>query len=395
MMRPSRTTVLLGLLLLAQTGYLIGRRDKPPSPPALLNTERQLGKIEPVTALNNGRWIRSFRTTDGTLYLKGGLLSRDGGQTVQSAEIPSILEEINASPERAAIVLPGLFYAIKGKAELERTGIYRVQGWRSTDDLKTLTPEVVRIEVPEGPQGNGKQDEWYGLYVYRTILEMPDGSWLLTMYGNFDSDTLHPNDRSSQHEVKCMMRTIVLTSHDRGQSWKYLATVAAPRAGDPIGEGFVEPAITRLQDGRLLCIMRTGHYFPLYASWSSDSGKSWSAPVYTGLDRGCDPCLITLSDGRAALSWGKRFPEGYSRLDSVDDATRFAYPGEGLVNLAISENNGKSWINHPVATGMGSCYSTIFEVEPGILFFQADQWIWRVKLLQPTEESPHERSAHQ
>lgn len=37
--------------------------------------------IGPITALNNGRWIRSFRAADGTLYLRAKLRSRDVGQT--------------------------------------------------------------------------------------------------------------------------------------------------------------------------------------------------------------------------------------------------------------------------------------------------------------------------
>ncbi|MBK7713766.1 MAG: exo-alpha-sialidase [Bacteroidales bacterium] len=100
-----------------------------------------------------------------------------------------------------------------------------------------------------------------------------------------------------------MQRTFIVSSDDKGATWHYVSTVAAPRAGDPVGEGLVEPAITMLQDGRLLCVMRSGHHFPLYASWSSDNGKTWSDPLYTGLDRACDPCLITLHDGTVALSW--------------------------------------------------------------------------------------------
>ena len=146
------------------------------------------------------------------------------------------------------------------------------------------------------------------MYVYRTILELPDGTWLMSMYGNFNQDELVPNDLSSKHEVKFMMRTFIVTSRDRGRTWHYLSSVAVPKTGDPIGEGFVEPAITRLNDGRLLCIMRTGHHYPLYASWSSDNGKTWTAPFYTGIDRACDPCLIKLHDGRLALSWGASLP---------------------------------------------------------------------------------------
>ncbi len=181
-----------------------------------------------------------------------------------------------------------------------------------------------------------------------------------------------------------MQRTFVVTSTDEGRTWNYLSTVASPRAGDPVGEGFVEPALTLLDDGRLLCVMRSGHHFPLYASWSEDAGRSWSPPMYTGLDRGCDPCLITLHDGRVALSWGRRYPEGWSTVDPEGDQERFKrqYPGHGYTNLSISDDGGLSWVNHKVMKQSGSCYSTIIEVEPNVVFMLVDQWHCRITLKQ-------------
>jgi BNR repeat-like domain len=359
---------------------LIMQRSKPLLPlPTLLPVSNEVIAAGPILALDNGRWIRSFRAADGTIYLKGRLKTRDGGLTVEAQDRIDV-EALNAAPERAVFARPGLFYALDGPVEMVVPGVYRVQGWRSIDELRTLTTETVRIEVPEGPRRGRSKGEWYGLYVYRTILEMPDKSWLLTMYGNFYTDTLQPPDRFSQSEVKYMMRSFVLTSHDQGRSWRYLSTIAAPMEGEPIGEGFVEPAITKLADGRLLCILRTGHHYPLYACYSSDNGKSWTDPVYTGLDRGCDPCLVTLADGRLVLSWGRRFPEKWSRIDRLGDAARFSYPGNGFVNLALSGDGGATWTNTKIAQATGSCYSTILEVAPNVILFQVDSWIWRVAL---------------
>jgi hypothetical protein len=135
-----------------------------------------------------------------------------------------------------------------------------------------------------------------------------------------------------------------------------------------------------LDDGKLLAVMRTGHHFPLYASWSSDQGKSWTAPTYTGLDRGCDPHLIRLRDGRLVLSWGRRYPEGWSKILPEGDQSLFKYPGKGYLNLAVSNDNGRTWENDKVSSEVGSAYSTIFEVEPNVLFIQVDQWYWRIQL---------------
>jgi len=152
-------------------------------------------------------------------------------------------------------------------------------------------------------------------------------------------------------------------------------------ANDPVDEGFAEPTIALLNDGRLLCLMRAGHLRPLYAAWSSDGGKTWTEPVYTGLERGCLPSMVKLADGRLAVTYGNRFPPGWSRITPEGDHKRWTWPGPGLVKLAISpDGTGESWVTTTVARGMGSCYTTLFEVEPDVLFCQVDCWYWRMTL---------------
>ena len=335
------------------------------------------GKIN--STRTGSKWCRSFMTGNGTIYFKDSLMSTDGGRTV----IPQTklnMTSINGAPERAVLSAGNLFYALDGPVEYVRSGVYRGKAWRSVDNLRSLAEEGPLFYLPEGAAPLENNTEWYGLFVYRTIIPMPDSTWLMTMYGNFRSDTLVPGDEDARKETLYMQRSLIVTSADKGLTWHYLSTIAAPVKGDPVGEGLVEPAITRLQDGRLLCIMRSGHHFPLYASWSSDNGKSWTVPVYTGLDRGCDPCLITLHDGRVALSWGRRFPEGWSELNAGGDKSRFEYPGEGYTSLSISRDGGLTWENNKIIKPAGSCYSTIFETMPGTVFMQADQWYCRIKL---------------
>lgn len=330
---------------------------------------------------NDIKWTRCFRAADGTIYFEDHRMSRDGGRTVVAQQAIDV-EDINAAPERAVWVRDDVFYALDGPTKTVTPGIYSGKAWRSTDGLKTIQEEAVTFNVPEGPLHDAENGEWYGIYVYRTILEMPDGTWLMTMYGNFNGDTISPPDADAQRELTYMQRSFIVVSDDQGHTWHYLSTVAAPRLGDPVGEGFVEPAITLLDDGRLLCIMRSGHRFPLYASWSDDAGRSWSAPMYTGLDRGCDPCLITLQDGRVALSWGRRFPEGWSIVTPEGDKGRFEFPGYGYTNLSISMDGGFSWTSHKVMERSGTCYSTIIEVEPGVVFMLVDEWYCRISLAQ-------------
>ena len=258
-----------------------------------------------------------------------------------------------------------------GPPTSSRPGLYTVRSWRSRDDLATLQEEESVIRVPGGPPRARKKGEWYGLYFYRDMLEMPDGTLMTTMEGNLEQDNLPPTDRRSSSETHYQQRTFTLISKDEGRSWDYFSTVAAPKPGDPVGEGFTEPSLLHMGEGRLLCVMRTGHFTPLFASWSEDWGKTWSEPVYTGLDRGCDPTLLKLRDGRVLLSYGLRFPAG----THLQPRERGA-----LVRFAISEDEGKTWQTATVAERMGSSYSTVIEVEPNILFVQVDGWFWRVKL---------------
>jgi len=336
--------------------------------------------IGEIQSMNNGtKWTRCFQISDGTIYFKDHKKSMNKGKTVMEQNHIDV-EELNKAPERAVLATGKLFYAINGRTEYVSPGIYKGKAWRSDEKLTTLQDEEPMFYIPDGIKPRKDVERWFGIFVYRTILTMADRSWLMTMYGNFEPDTITPYDKDAFLETQFMSRTIIMTSTDEGHSWKYLSTVAAPVAGEAVGEGFVEPAITLLKDGRLLCIMRAGHHFPLYASWSSDNGKTWTPPVYTGLDRGCDPCLITLSDGRVALSWGRRYSEGWSIISPVGDQERFKYPGEGYTNLSISSDGGLTWDNNMIMHHSGSCYSTIFEVEPDVVFMQVDQWFCRITL---------------
>jgi hypothetical protein len=351
-----------------------------------MNPSSIVGEIVDFRNLDNGKWTKCFQTADGTIYLHNHLkISKQGNSLKQQNDLD--LEAITSESAGATLIKRGLFFAVDAEAHMIKQGVYKIKAWRSTDELKTLRSEEVVLYVPEGPDRSREKDEFYGIGVYRTIIEMRDGSWLMTMYGNFRKDLLTPQGKDAQLETKFMMRTFVVKSTDEGRTWHYLSTVAAPNAGDPIGEGFVEPTMTLLDNGKLLCIMRTGHHYPLYASWSSDGGKTWTPPEYTGLDRGCAPCVIKLLDGRIALSWGRRYPEGWSKITSAGDQSQFKYPGEGHTNLAISDDDGKTWFNHKVATRTGSCYSTIIEVEPNVIFFQVDQWVWRLRLKSRTDLS--------
>lgn len=323
------------------------------------------------------RWVTSLQDLEGTIYLHNGTVSIDGGRTVEKRAVMPF-NEVLAVPEGAHLCESGLFLGLESIVTYEERGRYSVRGWRGETPADTRAEEIV-FHIENGPHGRRHVDEWYGLYIHRSILRRADGALICTVEGNLAQDTLTPTDRWSRIEGTYMGRTIVVISRDEGHTWEFLSTIAAPEEGDPIGEGFGEPAWVTLDDGRELCLMRSGHYTPMYACWSDDGGASWTEPQYTGLERGCDPCMLKLTDGRLAVAYGKRYPEGWSHVRG--DGGRWSYPGEGLMLLAINEDGtGESWQVAQIGERIGSCYPTIIEVEPNVLFCQVDGWYWRVQL---------------
>ena len=175
---------------------------------------------------------------------------------------------------------------------------------------KRLPPSCASLtaRVANANRANGT-----ALYAWRNIVEMPDGALLATIEGNFHSDRVAPvgaRNRAEIHsEEPYKLRTSVVRSTDDGESWDYISTVARPSEDDDaVGEGYAEPSFALLDNGDLFCIMRSGNYTPLYSARSTDGGNSWEGPVYTGLERGLDPCLLKLADGRLLCCYGMRYP---------------------------------------------------------------------------------------
>ncbi len=101
-------------------------------------------------------------------------------------------------------------------------------------------------------------------------------------------------------------------STDFGHSWKiqgripYQYDLKADPKGDKRG-GFTEPAYMTLKDGSFLCVMRVTDgqgIGPMYASWSSDLGKTWTKPkAFT--PNGVLPKLLRLENGMLVLASGR------------------------------------------------------------------------------------------
>jgi sialidase-1 len=201
----------------------------------------------------------------------------------------------------------GVYKGPKRKAVSERSsdgrndlGAYII---KSTDDGKTWSaPKYVDTTGMPFKNIEGPTD---------APIEMPDGSALMAVIGySINGDTKNTG-------------AVMLRSTDKGESWKYLATIA----GDPGGKlgGFFEPGIVRTKSGRIVAGLRShGIDKAIWIARSDDDGKTWSPPRMTEMI-GHPADLLQLRDGRLLCSYGVRtehaLPEGVRACFSHDDGS--------------------------------------------------------------------------
>jgi hypothetical protein len=119
----------------------------------------------------------------------------------------------------------------------------------------------------------------------------------------------------------------ICISRDGGRTWAETRQIAA----NP-DYYFVEPAMIKLDSGRLLCHMRncrqTGQ---LWQVVSDDGGESWSEPILTPM-WGYPAHVVQLSDGRVLSVYGhRRPPYGIRACLSHDEGESWDYNDEVII----------------------------------------------------------------
>jgi hypothetical protein len=219
-----------------------------------------------------------------------GTLLRDGRAVMLSCWNP----ETN---DQGAYVVTTLYYADGGRRPTERV------------------PGVLTLPFKMAP------------HFHRSIVEMPDGSLIATVYG-----------RQEGHEK---YTSAAVCTEDGGRNWRFLSTIAH---SEEVGsEGFCEPVIERLANGDLLCAMRVGG--PLHVCRSTDGGQSWGEPVPVA-DHGVCPDLLLMSNGVLVLSFGR--------------------PNVDL--LLSADGTGREWAEPmTLYRGQGCSYTSLLEAGNGEL----------------------------
>ncbi len=112
-------------------------------------------------------------------------------------------------------------------------------------------------------------------------------------------------------------------------------------------EGVHEGTIERLQDGRLLCVSRTGYKdSPMVQAWSEDNGHTWTKPRPIISYGGVCPNLLQMGNGTLILVFGARYT-GEKRIG-------------GDITALLSSDGGETWSDsYNIYSGPGASYSDI------------------------------------
>ena len=336
-----------------------------------------------------------FKSADGSIILaaatggkkQGCVISSDGGDTWK--DWPGSLP---VGADGSHCLLPdgtALAFGFHTNPVKDQADRYEGQMWSSGDNWKTIEgPAPTYVDMPhvtEGHGDGGPSERLVGPMFHGRTRVLTDGSLLATYYTNFVADTKIKT--SSPYRFRCTLAR----STDRGKTWKYLSSIASlediadPKLLNKWQDGFDEPSLEVLPDGRLVCAMRVGtyagekavetyedlsltvvrkgkHYVsngectrPIYLATSTDGGATWSKPRPVPGAWGACPRLLSLSSGVLALSCGRLFR-----------------PTQGDA-VVFSADGGETWTNSTIVfPGLSSGYTDMVAVGPGKLLYVFD-----------------------
>jgi predicted neuraminidase len=211
-----------------------------------------------------------------------------------------------------------------------------------------------------------------GTFVRQPVVVLDNGDWLLPVF--------YCRTRPGEKWVGDDDVSAVRISADQGRTWSEVEV--------PGSVGCVHMNIGKLADGALLALFRSRWADHVYQSRSTDGGRTWTAPVPTGLPNNNSSIqFVTLANGHLAVAFndasaaqatGRRA----SLYDEIEDEAASATPAAAApqpaargrtafwgaprapMTLAISEDGGRTWpYRRNLETGDGYCMTNNSELQ--------------------------------
>lgn len=210
-----------------------------------------------------------------------------------------------------------------------------------------------------------------GTFVRQPVVVLDNGDWLVPVF--------YCRTRPGEKWVGNDDISAVRISSDQGRSWSEVEV--------PNSVGCVHMNIEKLADGTLLSMYRSRWADHIYASRSTDNGRTWSEPVAIELPNNNSSIQFTrLANGHLALVFNdssaaqatERRASLYDEIEDEEQATtpdvepapvvaqRSAFWGapRAPMTLAISEDGGKTWpYKRNLEVGDGYCMTNNSELQ--------------------------------
>ncbi len=193
---------------------------------------------------------------------------------------------------------------VKGKDNMQFTSVIRCQ--KSYDEGKTW--EKPFNVFPEE-----------GSFCRQPIQVLSNGRWIFGNWICTDSENGLEGDP-----------TAFRISDDEGKTWK--------KVDMPKSNGAVHANVVEVENGKLVCFLRSRFADNIYISHSSDYGETWTVPKPTVLpNNNSSISAIKLQSGRIAIA--------YNPTHAPNPIVgKVAWPGLRCpVAVALSEDDGKTW----------------------------------------------------
>jgi len=263
--------------------------------------------------------------------------SLDGGRTWSA---PTVIVDSEVDDRN-----PALGQAPDGTVVLA----YHAQGSYNEDGSWASDLRRVQMRITRSHNGGETWEEAQPLNytsmergsAYGRIINLPDGTMLLPIYGSRIEETEATGDRA-----------YILRSHDNGQTWDEPALIA---------EGYNETALLLLPNGDLIAAIRSGDQRALLSMFrSSDGGRTWGDPTPVTNDREHPADLTLLSNGWVVLFFGVRHELfGVQALVSRDNGQTW-----DARRLIICDDLGANDLGYPSTVRVGGRLVTAYYCAP-------------------------------